>query len=145
MNEETIRKAGQIIAANTGCAAAPGSEPYCTLALIDEDHYPTVSTITAAKSEGINWLTFGTGLSSNKANRIRKSNRASVCFCSPEYNITLVGTIEIVTDPKVKEEMWYPGLSHHFNKPDHPDYCVLRFKTRRYNLLVDWQEAEGTL
>jgi hypothetical protein len=24
-------------------------------------------------------------------------------------------------------------------------YCVLRFSTRRYNLLVDWKEAKGNL
>jgi general stress protein 26 len=50
-----------------------------------------------------------------------------------------------LTDPDVKKEMWYGGLANHFNGPEDPNYCVLRFKTQRYNLLVDWKEATGTL
>ena len=139
MEKEIIARAGEIVAQNTGEAG------YCVLALIDLDSYPTASTISAAKADGINWLTFCTGLNSPKVDRIKKCNRASVCFNSSEYNITLVGTIEISTEPDVKKEMWYGGLAQHFSGPDDPNYCVLRFKTNRYNLLVDWKEARGIL
>lgn len=139
MNEEIISRAGEIVAQNTG------ERTYCALALIDLDGYPTVSTITASKADGINWLTFCTGLGSDKTDRIIKCNNASVCFNSNEYNITLVGTIDIITDQDVKKEMWYGGLVNHFSGPQDPIYCVLRFKTERYNLLVDWQEAQGIL
>ncbi|WP_160684246.1 pyridoxamine 5'-phosphate oxidase family protein [Clostridium sp. C2-6-12] len=139
MNEKIISKAGKIVEQNTG------ERSYCELSLIDLEGYPTVSTITASKADGINWLTFCTGIGSDKANRIRKCNRAGVCFNSDEYNITLVGTIDIITDPDVKKEMWYGGLSNHFSDPQDPNYCVLRFKTERYNLLVDWKEVKGRL
>ena len=139
MNQEIISKAGEIVAKNTGEAG------YCALALIDLDGYPTASTISAAKADGIKWLTFCTGLGSPKVDRIKKCNRASVCFNSAGYNITLVGTIEILTAADVKEEMWYGGLTQHFSGPEDPNYCVLKFKTERYNLLVDWQEARGIL
>lgn len=139
MNEEIITRAGEIIAQNTGEAG------YCALSLIDLDGYPTASTISAAKADGINWLTFCTGLSSPKAERIKKCSRACVCFNSPEYNISLVGTIEILTDPELKKEMWYSGLTQHFSGPEDPNYCVLSFKTERYNLFVDWKEAKGSL
>ena len=139
MNEKIISKAGEIVEQNTGEMTC------CELALIDLEGYPTVSTITASKADGINWLTFCTGLGSDKANRIKRCNRASVCFNSDEYNITLVGTMDIITDPDVKNEMWYGGLSNHFSGPQAPNYCVLRFKTERYNLLVEWKEAKGRL
>lgn len=139
MNEEIISRAGEIVSQNIGEAG------YCVLALIDLDGYPTASTISAAKVDGINWLTFCTGLNSPKVHRINKCNRASVCFNSAEYNITLVGTIEILTDPEIKKEMWYGGLTQHFSGPDDPNYCVLRFKTEHYNLFVDWKEVRGTL
>jgi len=139
MNQEIISRAGEIVTQNTGEAG------YCALALIDLDGYPTASTISAAKADGIKWLTFCTGLGSPKVDRIKKCNRASVCFNSAGYNITLVGTIEILTAKDVKEEMWYGGLTHHFSGPEDPNYCVLKFKTERYNLLVDWQEARGIL
>jgi general stress protein 26 len=134
MNDKIISRAGEIIAQNT----AEGT--YCELALIDLEGYPTVSTITASKSDSINWLTFCTGLGSDKVDRIIKCNRTSVCFNSDEYNITLVGTIDIIIDQDVKKEMWYGGLANHFSSPQDPNYCVLRFKTERYNLLVDWKE-----
>ena len=139
MNEEIIVKAGEIIEKNTGMGT------HCVLAQIDLDGYPTAATITASKADGINWITFCTGLGAAKSNRIRNCNLTSVCFNSGEYNISLVGTMEIITDPEVKREMWYGGLTNHFSGPEDPDYCVLRFKTLRYNLLVDWKEAKGTL
>lgn len=139
MHEELIAKAGEIVSKNTGEAG------YCVLALLDEDGYPTASTISAAKADGIRFMTFCTGISSPKFERIKKCNRASVCFNSMEYNITLVGTIEVTTEPDIKKEMWYDGLAHHFSGPEDPDYCVLQFKAERYNLLVDWQEARGRI
>lgn len=139
MNKEIITRAGEIVEMNTG------EESYCVLALIDLDGYPTASTISASKADGINWITFCTGIGGTRTNRIDKCNRASVCFNAGDYNITLVGRIEVVTDPNVKKEMWYSGLSNHFNGPEDPNYCVLHFKTERYSLLVDWKEAKGTL
>lgn len=139
MHQEIISKAGKIVEQNSGMGT------HCVLAQLDLDGYPTAATVTASKADGINWITFCTGLGSNKANRIRKCNTASVCFDSEEYNITLVGTMEILTDPEIKKEMWYEGLVNHFSGPDDPNYCVLRFHTKRYNLLVDWQEVRGEL
>lgn len=141
MNEEVITRAGEIIARKTG----GGNEGYCVLALIDKDGYPTASTICASKAEGISWVTFCTGLGSNKSHRIKQCNLASVCFNGIDHNITLVGTIEILTGPDIKKEMWYKGLEENFEGPEDPNYCVLRFKTERYNLFVDWKEAKGTL
>lgn len=145
MSEAILKKAGEMVAQRTAFHTKPGEEPYCVLTLVDEDGFPTSSVITAAKADGIRWLTFDTGLESNKAKRIAKCNRASVCFCGPDHGINLVGTIEVVTDPAVKKEMWYDGMSNHFSGPEDPNYCVLRFTTKRYNLFVDWQEVAGTL
>lgn len=139
MQEPIIAKAGEIVERNTGEAS------YCVLALIGPDGYPSASTISAAKADGVRRIHFCTGLTSPKAERVKHCGKASVCFNSPEYNITLVGTIEILTDPEIKREMWYGGLAQHFSGPEDPNYCVLRFTAERYNLLVDWQEARGEL
>ena len=139
MDKEIIKKAGEIVENNTG------ELTYCVLALIDLDGYPTASTITASKAEGIKWITFCTGLGGTRTNRISKNNRASVCLNSDDYNITLVGTIDILTDLEIKKEMWYEGLANHFSGPEDPNFCVLRFNTERYNLLIDWNEVKGML
>ena len=141
MNEESIAKAGKIINEKAG----KGMEAYCVLALIDNEGYPTASTLSIAKADGINWITFGTGLDSNKANRIKNSNKASVCITSASYNITLVGTVEVLTDLETKKDMWYEGMEYHFTGPDDPSYCVIRFKTIRYNIMVGEDEVSGNL
>ena len=138
MNNEVITQAAEILAA----------AEYCALALIDAEGYPTAATITPSKTKGIEWIAFGTGLGSNWAKRIEKCNRASVCCNSAKHNITLVGTIDVVTDLATRKEMWYAGLENHFSGPEDPGFCVLRFNTKRYSLLMlgeKVEEASGTL
>ena len=82
MNEASIARAAEIVAEKCGNAG------YCTLALMDADGYPTAATISVSKAEGIQWITFCTGLGSNWVKRIERCDRASVCF-NAAYNITL--------------------------------------------------------
>jgi len=136
MDQKIVDKAAEIISAK---------RLFCALALIDLDGYPTASAITVSKNSGINWLTFCTEFDTIKIKRIDRCNRASVCFFSlnPAYNITLIGTIEAITDSEVKKEMWYDDLKYSFTGPDDPNYCVLKFKTERYKLMIG-EEAVQT-
>lgn len=140
-----IAKAGELIKHHTVHNQVETTIPYCALGMLNPDGGPTVSAITVSKAQGIEWMTFCTGLASNKAKRLETNNRASVCFCTDQYNISLTGTLEIITDPAIKQEMWYPPLSQHFTGPDDEQYCVLKFTTTHYNLLIDWQEVRGSL
>jgi len=142
--EKIIAKAGEIINAKTDYIGG-GMEGYATLALIDENGYPTASTLTIAKADGIKWLTFNTSLSRDSVKRIKKCNRASVCVNSSEFNITLVGTIEILTDLKTRKDNWFSVMEHQWSGVDDPEYCVLRFNTERYSLFVGYEELKGNL
>jgi len=136
MNDEIITKAGVFTA----------SARNCVLALIDEDGYPTAATITPSKTEGIKTIFIGNNINSNWAKRAEKCGRASICYSSdrPECNITLVGTIEVITsDMEVKKEMWSDWMSQYYSGPEDPKYCVLRFTTERYSLYVDGEQARG--
>ena len=145
MNQEAVSKAEKIINSKTGYIGG-GMEGYCALALFDEDGFPSASTLSISKADGIKWLTFLSGVDSNKAKRISKCNRGSVCINSPMYNITLVGTLEVLTDPDTKNEMWQEPLREIYSGPDDPSYCVIRFTTKRYKIFFDTGEsAEGTL
>lgn len=141
MNEKIIANAAEIIKNKI----ADRSDNHCTLALLNEDGYPTASTVSIARADGIKWLAFGVSLDDNKARRVRKNNRASVCVNSPNYNITLVGTAEIITDPETKKETWCAGWENHWSGADDSNFCVLRFNTERYNLFVGYESAEGVL
>jgi len=145
MSEQIVKKATAIIAENT-VKNGMFNDEICTLALIDEDGYPTASVITPAKSDGLRWLTLCTILGENRARRAKNCGRASVSFNSPEYCINLVGDIEVITDPAVKSEMWYDGLAYHFPGGEtDPNYCVLKFNTKRYKLFIGGEEAEGVI
>ncbi len=137
MKEQIISKAAEIIKKRTR------GDSYCALSLMDSEGFPTASTITASDTDGISTIYFGTGMNSNKAVRVRANNKACVCFSEGDYNISLVGTIEISTDSELKKEMWYSGLENHFTGYDDPDFCILIFKTKRYNLFIDWQDVNG--
>ena len=141
MNEKIIAKAGEIVSALT----SKKGEGYCTIALIDENGYPTASTVSIIKADGIKQLAFGVSLDDNKARRVQSCKKASVCINSLGYNITLVGTAEILTDAKTKEEVWQPWFCDIWSGANDPGFCVLRFSTERYNLYVDEQMAAGNL
>lgn len=140
MHDEIIRKAEQIIMEKAG----RGNEAYCTLALLDQDGYPTTSTISIARADGLKWLSFCTRVGS-KAERIMRCNKASVCINSPEYHISLTGRVEMLTDMATKKDMWVSGLLRSFDGVFDPDYCVLKFTTERYKISIDWQETKGTM
>jgi general stress protein 26 len=140
MNQKIIERAAGVIASKTDYIGG-GMEGCVALCLIDEDGYPTASTITISKADGIKWLTFLTGHDSNKAKRIGKCNKGCVCLSTPEYNITLVGTLEVLTDPDTRKEMWQDPIGAYYSGPDDPNYCVLRFNTMRYNLF--FADADG--
>ena len=141
MNEEIIARAEKILADRV-----TKEQGHCVLALIDTDGYPTAATISPAKIDGIRRIAFCTGTGSNWAKRIAKCNRASVCFnsVSAQYNITLVGAIEVLTDFETKKEMWYEGMGHYFRGPEAPDFCVLQFVTARYSLMLNEHDAGGS-
>jgi len=147
MSKEVITKASEIINAKTGYIGG-GMEGYAAISLIDENGYPSTATVTIAKADGINWLTFCTSCGRNFVNRAAKCNRASVCINSSEYNLTLVGTVEVLTDQETKKDNWMPIMDNneHWSGPEDPNFCVLRFNTERYSLyVVDTGEAEGVL
>jgi general stress protein 26 len=148
MSEKAIAKATEIIKSKT---AEVNMGAGVALSLIDHEGYPSTSSISIAKADGIRQITFGVSLDSNKAKRVKENSRASICIFDDNfegdayYNITLVGDIEIVTDAETKKETWYQGLDEHFaNGADDPNYCVLRFTTKRYNLWVDMESEAVT-
>ena len=150
MSKEIIAKASEIIKSKT---AAENMGAGVALTLIDNEGYPTTSCVSISKADGIREILFGIGLSSNKGNRAKECTRASICIFDDDYeggsyyNITLVGDVEIVTDPEIKKEVWFEGYDEHFEQGvADPDFAVLRFTTKRYNLWVDMgEELAGRL
>jgi len=147
MNQTIIARASEVIQSKTDYIGE-GMEGYVVLSLNDENYYPISSTVTISKADGVKWLTFISDTDGNKAKRIAHSNKACVCLASSEYNITLVGTIEIITDPAIKKEHWQEVFTKYYNIDwQDPQHCILKFNTERYNIFFasDDTEAKGTL
>jgi len=125
MKHELIEKAAAIIMEKAGRKV----DEHCAVTTIDENGYPVSSTMSISKADGVRWLTFASCLDSDRVRRIKKCNRACICLNSAGYHISLVGTIEILTDPQAKRDAW-----HDESGSDDPKFCALRFTTERYNL-----------
>ena len=141
MNDAIIARAEEILAGR-----AKKEQGCCVLALIDADGYPTAATISPSRIDGIKRIYFCSGTDSNWAKRITGCDRASVCFNSAEeqYNITLVGNAEVLTDLPTKKEMWYDGMGYYFTGPEDKNFCVIKFTTRRYSLMLNEHDANGS-
>jgi len=147
MHEAMIERANALINSKKDYIGG-GTQGYVVLSLIDENGYPTGSTLSISKADGIQWMSFIGDISGNKERRISKCNKASVCLASSEYNITLVGTMEIITDPAIKKEHWQEVFTNAYGVSwDDPQYCIFRFNTEYYNLFFadDDTEARGAL
>ena len=136
MNTAIIEKANQIIKT---CDAA-------YFGVIDEDGYPSVSTVSPTGTENIQEVFFTTNIGGNKEKRLRKSGRASICFRSGNDNITLVGEAEILTDQETKSRMWQDWFINHYPGGEtDPNYIVVKLTTKRISLWVDFEIADQKL
>lgn len=108
------------------------------IATIDENGFPRASTISNLKTESIKHAWFATGLSTGKARCIRLNNKAGLCYCDGNNNVTLMGRIEILTEPEIKKEMWIDWFIHHFPGGDtDPEYCILKFTAEKAVFWID--------
>ncbi|MCL2758361.1 MAG: pyridoxamine 5'-phosphate oxidase family protein [Alphaproteobacteria bacterium] len=126
---------------------ADGIIKTCTCAsfgVIDENGYPSVSTISLVRPESISELYFTTTIDSNKAKRLQKINKASICCRAGEdANITLVGETEILDDQESKSKYWLDWFSQIYEGGEtDPAYCVIKFTARRASLWIDDESSE---
>lgn len=84
-----------------------------------------------------------TGLNSSKVKFFTQNNKASVCYCDGENNISLIGTIDVLTDPELKKQLWLDWFINHFQGGiSDPNYCILKFTTKEVTFWIDNQYGE---
>lgn len=133
MNSNIIEKANRLVV----------SSDTAYIAVIDENNYPSVSTITPIKADGFFELYFSTGINVNKTRRILKNNRVSICYNTKNDNVSLVGRAEILTDKATKHELWQDWFINHFSLgKDDPEYCIIKFTSERVSLWIDRESSE---
>jgi general stress protein 26 len=133
MSNELIAKA-EVIMSNASVA---------TIAKIDDKGYPRASTISNIKTDGLKTIWFSTGLNSDKVKFLTHNNKAGVCYCEGGNNITLTGTIEVLTEPELKKQLWIDWFINHFpGGITDPNYCILKFTTKEATFWIDNQYEE---
>jgi general stress protein 26 len=133
MSENIIEKANQIIKT---CDTA-------YVGVIDENGYPSVATISPIKQENIMEIYFSTNIGGNKEKRLRKNNRASICFREGNNNITLVGDTEIITDQETKSRFWLDWFINHYPGGEtDPNYIIVKLTTKRVSLWIDFEYVD---
>lgn len=101
------------------------------ISCVDEDGFPISKAMLAPRErEGIKVFWFSTNTSSNKVKYFRDNSKASIYFVEKRFfrGISLLGTVEVLETPEVKERIWQDGdtMYYHEGVTD-PDYCVLKF------------------
>lgn len=117
------------------------SQPVVTLVTIDENGYPEARAMANLRQAGAlegNVFSadsldtaFGTSTWRSKIEQVKKNPKASVYILDVKtYRAaSILGTIEIVSDPEVKKVYWSKAFSALYPQgPGSPNYTVLRFK-----------------
>ena len=110
------------------------------VASVDEDGFPNIKAMFTPRKIDGNAFYFTTNTSSMRAGQFMQNPKASIYFYHRGRfcyeGIMLIGTMEVLQDAKIKEEIWQPGDTIYYKQGvTDPDYCVLKFtpqKGRRY-------------
>ena len=98
---------------------------------MDHDGYPiTKAMLRPRERDGIKTIYFSTNTSSNKVKCYRENNKAGVYFIDKRFfrGVSLVGTMEVLETPEVKERIWRKGDTMYYKEGVNDlDYCVLKF------------------
>lgn len=120
------------------------------VASVDEDGFPNIKAMfTPRKVEG-NSFYFTTNTSSLRAAQFMQNPKASIYF----YNrgrfryegVMLTGTMEVLQDAKIKEEIWRTGDTMYYREGvTDPDYCVLKFTAEKGRHYCDFRTEDFTV
>jgi len=128
MNEKILAEAAKII--------NEAKDPLMAFSVLDEKGYPSASCVGITLANGMKELYFGSDLEGNKSRRVAANGKSSLCYFSNDFNITLVGTTEIVNDVEFKKANWRNEWASMWSGYDDPDYVVFKFTTERYSLCL---------
>jgi len=92
------------------------------------EQFPSLSKLFINHQDDL-LVYFSTNTSSSKVEQIKKNPAVSVYYSKPKEfrGVMLGGLLEIVTDQKIKEELWLDGWEIYYPEGvEDPDYTVLR-------------------
>ncbi|MCL2855723.1 MAG: pyridoxamine 5'-phosphate oxidase family protein [Defluviitaleaceae bacterium] len=117
-----------------------------SFSVLDESGHPSSSAIWLMGQENVREIYFSTPMGSNKYKRLQKSAKAGINCYSDFNNLTLVGDAVVLTDQESKTKHWQEMFIHIYPEgPTDPNYCVIKFATKRISMHIDHQSLEFNL
>ncbi len=91
-----------------------------------KERFPKLTKLFESNDDPF-WILLGTNTSSSKIRHLKKNKAVSLYYCEPRdfRGVMLSGYAEIVTDPRLKEEVWHDYWTIYYKGIDDPDYTVL--------------------
>jgi general stress protein 26 len=113
--------------------------PVFVLATAGEGGAPRMRWMGALLLEEPLTLYMACGASSRKMDQVRGNPQAQVMFQNAEFSevVTLSGECEVRDEAEIKQRLWesLPAMEQYFKGPDDPGLGVLKFVTKRVELL----------
>jgi general stress protein 26 len=139
INDKEIRNASLQLLRSAGEAYVTTIDEHgypqtrCMFNLRSKKRFPKlVNTFESHNDDFMILLT--TNTSSAKIAQIRKNPAVCIYYCRPNdfQGLMLSGDIEILDDPKIRDEIWHDGWEQYYPQGPHdPDHTVLRLYPKR--------------
>jgi general stress protein 26 len=140
------------------CLDLMATAPVVYLATIGDDGYPRMRAMLNLRNRSQypdhmhlyehhdqDFMVFlATNTGSSKRRELEANPGIGLYYCHPEafFGLSLIGDVEIVDDPGVKEAVWADGWERYYPQtggPDDPDYTLLRLLPRQAQ---GWRDAQ---
>ncbi len=120
----------------------------CFLSFIDENGFPSTRTmLNPRKRQGIKEFYLTTNTKSKKVQALLTDPKAGLYFYDrPLYRgIAFAGTVEVLYDQSIKDEIWRDMDIIFYENNTDPDYCVLKFTATSARYYQDYHSIDVTL
>lgn len=120
----------------------------CFLSFIDENGFPSTRTmLNPRKRQDIKEFYLTTNTKSKKVQALLANNKAGLYFYDrPLYRgIAFEGTVEVIYDQTIKNEVWRDMDIIFYESNTDPDYCVLKFTAKSARYYQDYKSTDITL
>ena len=109
-----------------------------TLASVNKEGYPRPVPMSKILAEGISTIWMSTGADSLKTIDFLSNPKAGLCFQDKGDSVALTGKVEVVTDEKMKQELWQDWFIDHFpGGPTDPGYVLLKFESNHATYWIE--------
>ena len=118
---------------------------------VDSENFPNVKAMLRPRKRiGLKEFYFSTNTSSMRVKQYQANPNASIYFYHKgliKYvGVMLKGTMEVLTDQKIKDEIWRPGDTMFYKQGrTDPDYCVLKFTAHSGRYYCDLKTEDFTV